>query len=135
MIPATEGVVRLQIKSKSSMPWTARGCRPLLFDETQYEAYIPKHVPIPFEITAGKDDTYYTRHLVLLWKRVWDAWGLIGRLAAAKRRMLSFADTVFPSAEVPLLVGVELLDSCETPLTTGIAEGMMAGGEEVASRD
>lgn len=29
MIPATEGVFRLQIKSKSSMPWTARGCRPL----------------------------------------------------------------------------------------------------------
>jgi hypothetical protein len=29
MIPATEGVVRLQMKSKSSMPWTARGCRPL----------------------------------------------------------------------------------------------------------
>lgn len=29
MIPATEGVVRLQMKSKSSMPWTARGCIPL----------------------------------------------------------------------------------------------------------
>ena len=29
MIPATEGVFLLQIKSKSSIPWTARGCRPL----------------------------------------------------------------------------------------------------------
>ena len=29
MMPATEGVLRLQMKSKSSMPWTALGCRPL----------------------------------------------------------------------------------------------------------
>ena len=29
MIPATEGVLRLQMKSKSSIPCTARGCRPL----------------------------------------------------------------------------------------------------------
>src|SRR5436853_6288405 len=29
MIPATEGVDRLQMKSKSSMPWTAFGCMPL----------------------------------------------------------------------------------------------------------
>ena len=28
-MPATDGVVRLQMKSKSSMPCTARGCRPL----------------------------------------------------------------------------------------------------------
>ena len=30
MIPATEGVLRLQMKSKSSIPWTALGCIPLL---------------------------------------------------------------------------------------------------------
>lgn len=29
MIPATEGVLRLQMKSKSSMPCTALGCMPL----------------------------------------------------------------------------------------------------------
>lgn len=30
MIPATEGVLRLQMKSKSSIPCTALGCIPLL---------------------------------------------------------------------------------------------------------
>jgi hypothetical protein len=30
MIPATEGCLRLQMKSKSSMPWTALVCIPLL---------------------------------------------------------------------------------------------------------
>ena len=29
MIPATEGAFRLQMKSKSSIPCTARGCKPL----------------------------------------------------------------------------------------------------------
>ena len=57
---------------------------------------------------------------------MWAAGGLIGRLGAAKRRMLSFAERLSP----------------EEPLTAGAAEGMVAGrtsidgGEEgVESRE
>lgn len=46
MIPATEGVLRLQMKSKSSMPCTARGCIPL-FDSGQTSREAP---------TRGEED-------------------------------------------------------------------------------
>lgn len=40
MIPATEGDFRLQMKSKSSMPWTARGCRPLVSELNHAQAQV-----------------------------------------------------------------------------------------------
>lgn len=33
-----------------------------------------------------------------------------------------------------MVVGVELLDSCDAPFVTGTAEGMMAGGEGVCKQ-
>ena len=42
--------------------------------------------------------------------------------------MLSLADKVLPSAYVPFVVAVELLDCCDAPFMTGTAEGMIAGG-------
>lgn len=82
MIPATEGVLRLQMKSKSSMPCTALVCRP------------------------------YTKHLVLGWKRVCCGVGLSALLGAAKRAMLSLGWLpLVPLAEVEAWEGCEGLET------------------------
>jgi len=86
MMAATEGVLRLQMKSKSSMPCTARGCMPLL-------PSVPWHTP-----AKGYLETYYTKHRVLLWKRVCSR-GVRTRLGGSKRRMLSLAE-MLPLAAV-----------------------------------
>ena len=73
----------MQMKSKSSMPWTALGWRP------------------------------YTKHLVLSWKRVCSARGLRGRLGAANLLILSFAElgagVEVPLVAAPLVVAEGIL--------------------------
>ena len=69
MIPATEGVLRLQMKSKSSMPCTARGCKPL----SPQRQKLPNLVPVGRDALLDEASSLVMEKSVLSARAEWSA--------------------------------------------------------------